>query len=355
MGAYVTLFLLSCLLLYLGQRNLKCAKAFLFLGLILPILMAGLRGIDVGTDTKNYKVLFDTIATVSGYLPIVEPFFYIVCKIGLIFHSYSFVLFIYQALSVVFIYKYTLDLRTNSQLWFIFLLYFLLLFNPSLNIMRQCLAVCYLLYISTLLWKHRLVKFCILGILGMVLHTSIIVAIVLYLFIFKIAYNKSKYRQQYIIIYTISCIGIVLFFPKLLEYLGNIIGGYVGSKVVSYKSINAYISISNIMMSLFMIWIYYLANKFSSISRKVNTVLLLVVFTELSFYVLAMYNVVFSRFGLFFSVYYIYYIPLFCSKVRTKINQKKIIYLVNIIFFFFYWYWSIIVNESNRTVPYYVV
>lgn len=354
MFLYTVVFIISSVCIYFGSNKLDSKKIYIFIGVTFPILVAGLRGLDVGTDTKNYLVLYETVKSVNGYLPIVEPFYFIVGKIGAIFNMYPVVLIIYQGLTVFFLYLFSIRSGLRSKMWVIFFLYFMILFNPSLNIMRQCLAVTYLLFIFSFLWKREYLKYFLYGLLGCTFHSSIIVGLIFYYIIYKLVNSPIRFRTINILFYFLGCCILIIIFPFILSLISTWGGEMIGNKAEIYQKNAAYVSWTYLGMSFFMLMIYMIVSHYSLLKRDLSDSLLLFIITEFYFSILGSYNAVFSRFTIYFTAGYIYFIPKILECYRIPKNQKRVLSTIIILFFYIYWFWIIIYNKSNETIPYYL-
>lgn len=353
MFLYLLVFFLSSFFFYLGQNYSKYKKFFYSLALVIPIILATFRGIDVGTDTIHYKEIYDILNYENGYIPIVEPLFYIITKIAKLFNSFSFVLFCYQALTICFIFIFTISYDKFLKISFIFLLYYLLFYNASLNIMRQITAAAYLLYISKyLINDNNKTLFSLLSIFGVFIHSTELIGAFFYLIIYSIVHAKSKYKKLYIVFYVVSLFSFSIFLYGFLKFIEIYGGDFLGGKASAYQDENAHVSISFIALTIFMFILWMLSKSYTRISEPKRNLLFMFIITDLFFSVMGSYNTVFSRFNIYFTIYYIYYIPLFCKTLIANQYNRRLTTLASICFCVIYWYWIIVENNSNQTIPY---
>lgn len=262
MSIYLLVYISSILFLYLGRKETKFGNFSIFVGLLLPILLAGFRGIDVGTDTENYKEIYDIIEYEGRYIPIVEPLYYIIAKIAIFFNKFSVVLLFYQTFTILLVYKFARKCNHSLNICFIFIIYYFLLYNASLNIMRQSAAIAYLLYISLYLRNKEIKKYVLFSFLGIMIHSTVIIGALLLYIIEYISLSKSIYRKLMIVGYLFSLVAIYLLVGILLQYLSSFGGGMLAGKAQAYSSSNSSISFTYLTMSFFMIVLWFLCDIF---------------------------------------------------------------------------------------------
>lgn len=353
MAIYILVFSLSSLLLYFSRSKKKKDNIILIIvALSLPILLAGFRGIDVGTDTAHYLALYNSIKSMGFFVLFVEPSFYIISQIAIIFGSFQGVLVIYQLLTVLFIYKFAKKYDGKIALWLVFLLYYFIFYNASLNIMRQCLAMSYFIYTTTFLKAGKTKKYFIFSIIGILIHSTEILAAIIYFIIFKISFSHSRKRIIHILTFILTLFILLISFNLILNSIESVNLDFIDSKVVAYTQSDSKVNTIYILSSAFMFLIMLLSYHYKVMSKSNIYLLCCVISCEFAFTLLGSYNVVFSRVGLYFTALYLYFIPLFCKSIKAPSGQRTIIQLMTISFFFFYWLWIIGINNSNHTIPY---
>lgn len=350
---YLGAFILSFLFLKIGQQYQL--KVFTYIGLIIPIVIAGFRGINVGTDTSNYYDLYSIFEHENKYLPIVEPLFFIITKIAIAFNSFCIVLIIYETICIVFLYYAIKKVSSKiiiSTAW-VLLLYYLIAFNPSLNTMRQYAAMSYFLYITSFLFNKRYKLYIILSMIGIMLHSTIFVCSGIVLIIYKISIlNNQKKKLTYTIGYIFSLLSMIIMLQFILVKLSSMGFDLISGKAESYQSNEAHIQSSYIVLTTFMLFVTSILKYYSKIPSLYIHFMMLTIITDLAFTLLGAYNIVFSRFANYFSIFYILYIPIAFKTIRIKQSQKKFFKLSCLSVFLIFWIWSIAINNSGATIPY---
>ncbi len=173
----------------------KYTRAFVLLSLGLPLaVVAGFRN-DVGTDYNNYLVILQATASQpwANFFswPVVEPVFKFLIKIAsYISDSKQFLFFVpsYATIEIAFYAFYRLRRKLNMGAAIV--LYYLIAYHQSLNIMRQILAASFLLLMVTYLIDDNYIFAIISGIMAMLSHATAAVG----LMFTAIAFLLSSHR-----------------------------------------------------------------------------------------------------------------------------------------------------------------
>lgn len=353
MGTYLFVFLTSFFFLYTGQQSNK--KTLTYVGLLIPIVMAGFRGLEVGTDTMSYYDDYLIFKHEDKYLPIAEPLFYVISRLAIAFNFYNIIFLIYEFICIIF-----LDLTINrlsvkvriSKAW-VFLLYFLVAFNPSLNIMRQYAAMSYFMFASTYLFDNKYTKFILLSFVGISLHSTILICSCLLLIIYKISIVKKKrLRLLYTFEYIAGLVFMIVTINIIVVKFSSMGINMISDKANAYQSGSSHLNFSDFIISAFMLVVIYLLKHYSNLPRVYRHFMLMTIISDLAFTFIGSYNIVFTRFASYFSLYYVIFIPLTFYMLRIKENQKMLFKLSCLSVFFMYWVWTIVINNSGATIPY---
>ena len=130
------LFIIVLFLFFLLNLLIKNKKALIITYTLVLVILAGLRGINVGSDTWMYNNIFANYSKVS-YLTIFsnfknlkDPFFYLFIKLLSTLHFNVRMMFIFFSLVYVcsfekFIYKYSKNVFLSNMLFITLPYYFL--------------------------------------------------------------------------------------------------------------------------------------------------------------------------------------------------------------------------------------
>lgn len=203
---------------YFASRSNYKVKYFVFFSFCLMTLVLGMRGANVGEDTKMYlniaervqnitwKDIFSSFPTsqwryisyggFSGFSEQTETFFLAYCKIIMcIFHNAQAVLFITAAITNVLIAKFILDnLESKSDVIFAVYIYMCdALFMNSFNTMRQIFAISIAIQSIQILKERKYIKASFYVLLSACFHQSALLFFIADAF-FLMKEKKVKYK-----------------------------------------------------------------------------------------------------------------------------------------------------------------
>lgn len=213
------------------SRGIK-KERFLFFSFLVFTLMAALRHYSIGNDTLAYERLYEQIAT-YGTLLETSRFEIGFVKFNQLLSSISASpQFLIIVTSLIVFITFYLEIRDNSSNYLISVLLFLScgLFRFSLSAIRQCLALCILIFAIHYLKKNKYVVCAGLCVAAFFFHKSSIVASLLIL-ASSINWNKYVYRLIPFISLGISLFaksflfGIIADFGDYGRYLTGIYSG----------------------------------------------------------------------------------------------------------------------------------
>lgn len=371
MSIYFFGFSISVLLLYLAthvkqgwrQRRIVCVIA-----LIIPCLIAAFRADKIGTDTSVYLVQITNEAlqandfreylnaswwyswrykSVSDYEIAFTVVVYITAKI---FNNIGAVKFVIEALMVFSIYFALKKLGREKELWLAYLVYYCMMFNSSLNIMRQFIAMAFVFFAFACAANREKKKAILYEIIALLFHTSALLGFVIYgLFIFvnkDIPIRGFRILKKYSRMICAIAIGVFL-----------ILGVSVVVRIMSLVGLSRYIEyISGDVQ--------FLPNQI--ISRLPVIIAFLVLWKKLKisepwyrfFLIMMAYDLICSQFASvmsyagriswYFSQFEMLSIPAFCKCTK----RYKLILGLLVSYLMFYWWFYYVNLNWGETVPY---
>lgn len=217
--------LILFLLLFKFENNTKLQKircfsnnkiaikdAILVISLVLFFVVCTFKSISVGTDTKNYLMLYNYPSTyIRKYFYSInfEWLFYVfiyICQIiGFSFHGF---LFVYYAIMFLLLYKFVKNYSKQQAISAIAFLVFGYLFM-AMSGLRQMMAVMLILNYYDSLLNKKLFKSILYLFLACSFHKSAIICITVLPLLF-ISYNK-----ELSIVTSSIVLGSSIFFPNL--------------------------------------------------------------------------------------------------------------------------------------------
>src|ERR1035437_7444476 len=203
----MVLYLFLVLFLLIGSL-LKQNKKIFILSFFILLLIGGLRGISVGTDTINYKDLYSGVE-LKGF----EVGYYYLNDY-IISHGYNFQIMIFISMLLCLFPVFFVVNRISSRPLLSITLYVLLYFYfNSFNVMRQSIAISVFFLALYFLQKNNKFGYFISIIIAALFHTTALIVLVTYPF-----YKINMHKFIYIILILISfLIGALNIFPLILQ------------------------------------------------------------------------------------------------------------------------------------------
>lgn len=380
MTVYLLSFLASITAFYLSWKNKdKKASAILLvvIGLIIPCLIAGLRDRTIGTDVQVYTERLYSASTnsssiekyqesgwnvgwrikrVSEYEIGFSTLIFIVTKMT---HSLAAVLFIVQLLTIVPIYFGLKNLYDDEKKICVgMLVYLLMFFCTSLNLMRQMIGVAICFYgISLILRKKRNYRAAIIMVFVASLFHKTSIAALAPIAIHKIL--NSKIRRIKIGNKTVSVMpiilalvliigGVVMFSPgvamMLLEGGGyGRYSGYIGDSIgFSVKQL-----IVRIPLIIFLV-VGFKKNRTDVRSGYFYIIMAIIDALLANAATVSIYG---SRLSMIFQIFYVASVPFAINKSQiAKTGGLRLTCII--LYFMLYWYITFVIYNVGQVVPY---
>lgn len=304
--------LLPFVILLFSVFDSKLIRSLLFL---LLILISGFRHFDVGTDTENYRFLFNLFVNGENYK--IEPLWVFLNKF-VIFLGGDFRSLLVFVSILTFIPIYFLSNRINANgvlvIFFYVTLYY---YFYSLNIMRQCLAASLLLIGVYYLLEGRKMFFIGITLIATFFHTSAFVVLV-YLFLHLL---PNKLWLYIVLIVASASFGLILFEKFFLLFIQSGFYARYESYDLTFGNFSGNL-IYLIILNSFFFFIY-------SISKEKDLIF------KMFFLYIFLANLVVripfaDRIILYFSIIQILFFPLIIKE--NKLQNKSLIYIVLILY-----------------------
>ncbi len=362
---YVVVFLLSILFLQISLNYRKRAQIiFTALSMFFPCLLAALRGSSVGIDMQIYIIRFFNLAVKSDsfrdYVKLVGLTDYLYLAINYFISRFTNLLwielFIQQALVIVPIYIALFRIFENKKSIILGMcFYFLSMYNFSLNISRQSIALAFGILGFSYLGKENK-KYILYVIVATLFHNSAVIMAIPFI-VFKLLDSKYISRKLKIFISFSLSIGCILF----IYLLSNLLPLLANSNYTFLRRIAGYtrflreeidISISGTILCLVCVFFTFLyRNKLRKFCSN-----------SLFFPVLALLGAILYQTGNFITYsqrasYYFLYPVIFIALPSIVSEDPKLHGILHpqrwILFFFIsWWIFNILISNSHRTLPY---
>ena len=347
----------------------KTRNAFIwlsFLSILIPTLLAGMRGITVGIDTSNYYVRVweraERTESLGAFISLyvlerriwIEPLYMLLAGvIEKVTGDYQIFLFCIHSIIISCIYIGAYRLRHHANPVFILLLFYFLYYNYSLNISREFIAISIVFaafkdiedrkYVRYYIFVAIASMFHIVGILG------VIPALINYLLFPSQKNIQVSFNRRLLVVVFLVALGFGTL--PLLRYVLNvgILSSHYSTYVENSKSIPGSIIILLIAETVLLLfsWKTYRANN----KEEGAELLFICSGVFLILYLIAPYISYGKRLAQFFSIINITTLGMITKSFQIKSNKTIIIAAV-VLFVFVYWLYFYMYLNGSQTMPY---
>ena len=355
MKAYIFCIIIAGIFAYFSQKQFnkgksKIGKLLLALSFIIPCLVAGSRTMLVGRDVTIY--ITETISMANAQSNIidflsvinVEYGFGILIYISNIFKNINVTLFFIELVIMIPIYIYILRNRKDKSVAFMVLVFFLTIFCTSLNIMRQFMAISFIILANDYLKTSEIKKCVLCFLLAISFHSSALIAI----FILGVTYimHRGKNRIVWISVITFCILSIVVLMKPMLSILPSY--SYFLNREVTQDVLSIVLSIIKKVFWLFLIIVGY-SNKIKDNYKEAMVVAFVLIVYDIAFYTTSLYVSAVGRIGYYFLyVAYFEFLPI----ISKRFLQKKTVNIIIIAILCLLWYKMTIDDVESWVYPY---
>lgn len=206
---YGSVFLISTIFFVLSgyyekRGNKTITWLFAAIGILIPCIIAGARDESIGTDTKAYGVRYFYYAMKTssflGFYEIINTEFlygFVMYCIARLFKS-SFIYLMFQEVVIyILVYKSIKRVSDPQYIWLGMLLFDLLFYSFSLNLIRQMIAISIFMYAFRFIEERKLKSFILCaGIATFIQYTSLIGSFMYPLYWMLEYYSSDKLNMK---------------------------------------------------------------------------------------------------------------------------------------------------------------
>ncbi|MDY5730513.1 MAG: EpsG family protein [Eubacteriales bacterium] len=370
---YFIVFIITICILYFASYFKKHqANAIALFALLLPCILAALRASNIGTDVRVYLEPLHDLAIDSSsfanffqqswlyanntrYVKDIEiGFLSLVYTNAKIFGSLAMLQFWVEAFCIYPIY-FALKMHKKIPVYVGTATYLFMFYNTSLNMMRQMIAMAFVLWaVQYLLCNKKHIWFWLLTAIAFSFHNSAVLAVIIYvayLFVQKshliclVLHGKSLLKISYKLLLLLLA-GIVFVFG--IQYFAKIIALLGFAKYANYFLGQTSIMFNQLVQRFPVIVLLLVGGKAMWGLGNMYTFLLAMLILDILF---SQFTSVFTfggRLGLFFQQFNILLFPLL-SKYSHK---RRLITLGIFMFLLFFWWFYFVYLGHHNTVPY---
>lgn len=374
---YLAMFCISLMILAIIQswsRKGIGFKFWLLVVVLLPCLLAGLRASSIGTDVQSYSEPLFEIARRSGdfstfyntewlrtstwrYTSAADfeiGYVILVWLSSKLFPTVQGLLFLTQAFTAVPIYWTLLRCKSDNALLLGATVYLFLYYNQSLNLMRQWVAVAFVLLAVVGLYNSsrglKGLSRCVVAVLiGTLFHISALFGLIVLAIRFYLESNVERLSRRTAIVCIAAALAFVCLGPiaSVLSSLGfgRYVAGYLGDQSVHFMP-------NQIVMRLPMLIAAIWAMKQGAGKKPLLALLFCTSFIAILLSQLTSLSDQSGRIGLYFDVFNIVLPFSLLGMFERRDARNTLIGLTLFIYCFIYWIYFYSISGSGETVPY---
>ena len=316
----------------------KSSKWKLAISFLLLLIIGGFRDVSVGTDTKNYAMLFDSYGSdVSMMYHATEPLFlliqFLVAKMG---GGYEIMLLIIMAVILGTIHFYA-HLVSKSSLYVI-LSFFLYFYFYSFNTMRQYMGMGFCLIAFYYLSKKKVKRYFLFIFIAFLFHATALVGLFAYI-LNKIKLNKKK---QILLLSITFVVGLTPIVQQGMAFTLHFLPEYLYQYILESEKTGAGFPFSRFLLTSYAIALVALLKE-----KTLNVKLLMLGICLLNLFD---FQPVIGRIAQYFTIIQIAIIPNISVLIKRKKNAKAL-KIASYIYMFVVWIY-LLLNNVAEIVPY---
>ena len=230
---YLVYFAASAYFAYLARKAEDKKRFFLYsvLSVLITVMLAGLRDYSIGTDVENYLNQRQFWASaieaesVGEYLKfyfslgLVEPLFALFLgSIAQLTGDFRLFLVLSHVVIVTCIYIGAFRLKHHARPELVLMLFYLLYYNNSLNLIRQYMAMALVFAFFADLEERKFIRYFVAVLIAALIHTTAIISLIpltIYLILYPQKEMEAASAARTIFVCGIVLVGVFFFIPLI--------------------------------------------------------------------------------------------------------------------------------------------
>lgn len=370
MVPYVINTILSCFFVFLGTRKetrKKNVNVWIILAILIPSILAGARDYTVGTDTLVYGVPIFDYALQTDFEHFINnvwggDFLYniFVYFISTLTNDVFWLFFLIEVTILFFTYKSLDQYELGKYTWIGFLVFHLLFYSFTLNLMRQFICISIEVYAFKYIKQHKLIRYSLMCVILFFVHKTALLGLLIYpmyrivfegyfdLYRIRIKTESLKFGMK-ILMCLCVCASIV-FAQELIIFINELFDGAFHAQVREIQgSFNFVIKILLYMLPILFVLLFYSKDILQNqVEFKffVFLIVLYVLFWQLQGTSRESYRV-----GLLFGYFLVIAVPLLIKNISMFRDKTLVFLFLTVIMIAFYCDYFIF-SLYNETYPY---
>lgn len=377
MAVYLIGFALSVGLIAFAQKQKRIVfLALSCVALAIPCLIAALRAQSIGTDVMVYvkpltqgaimaddlKDYFNTYWYSVWHNIYVKDFEYgfslMVYVVAKLTKSMGMVLLLIQALTVIPIYTALSRHRKTFPVWLGMLVYYLLFYNASLNVMRQWIAMAFLLLSLQMLLEKRPIATVLLCLVAAMFHTTALIVVLLYGIYWLLRRTdrcvlvQQRFSVKGSTVAVLIIFGVAIFAILNLDLMVKLLSLVGFSRFRNYlEGEPLQLMVNQIVLRIPLVFLLLWNWKDMCGYTKAAPFFFAMLLMDIVSFQLVSVDVIAIRIGYYFSAFTLMWLPMTyaCQKPGLKKNATLVMI---ILYCLIYWYYFYVISLRHETYPY---
>ncbi len=363
---YLTLFAFTTILFFLAQSSYQRSRPMFYVLSFIAItalsFIAGARDNSIGTDINIYGTLvFKAAATDLSFwkaydaVSHVSELFYFalnwVC--ARINDNYGLSLFVQMFVQSSFVFFAMKRYMDRAPLWLTMLIYQLLFYNLTLNLMRQGLAIAFVFWSVRFIEDKRIWPFLLCAFLSFFFHKTGVVAEIILLVVYW-AIKRGPRTQKLLLLCSVGAgvLGVYMFYAAI-EYISMAVPEFKHFLYYADGSkFKAGLSTMDLLIRLmFLIIVVFFYRNEVVCTSHVNMILFILI-ADVAALILGIYAYFATRFAYYFIIIEIPYVIMLIGSKKLSAGTRYLVTSAIVMFMIYYCVRFNYVARNNETYPY---
>lgn len=333
---------------------------FVLIGLLIPSILAGLRDFSIGTDIKVYGNTWFYMASWVDFGKYIK--WAATSNIGVLYALLNFIVaiftddphifyFVLMLVDVSIVYLSLLQFKDKVSVPFAMLVYYILFYNVSLNILRQSLAISLMFAAYACIAKNQTKHFLIMWFLACLAHSSSILMVVL--FPLKWYSERTNKHFKSLLLFSVASVVMILYsrILSLMIHIGVLSERYQIYTLASAgggRVSRAFLFIC--IVALILAGYPALQKSWKSSIFFINAALIAAALTLVLFFG----NNQVIRIAYYFDLSLLFLFPMLNNVIKFELFNKKTkgVSLVLLVLLIGYWVFTVMIQRNGETYPY---
>lgn len=333
----------------------------LIMATLVPSILAGVRGNDVGTDVLGYAYTMARQTEVASTFEQLNSIDRTYTEYGYRFFSYvvsrwfpglGWLLFFTQVFIMIFLVRALFLNRKKVSMTQGMAIFMFMFYHLSLNMMRQTMSMSVLFLAFYYLTEKKYFKYVILALLAFSMHTFAIILALMIFIIWRLRAWYQKAWQKGVVL--LACVMLIFSYQFLVRMMSAFLTGSLNryARYLSEDAGGASIQTMLTSPTFFLILIMFI---FSALCIKRKNMqkddyvhsLFLIMLLAIVLRFMQAYSYALYRMGTYFLFFNILYVPIAVGiKYKISVRQKKYIFFVLLLL---YWLFDCMLSGHTST------